>query len=181
MSQKTLLAAAVLAILGCHSATDPTPPCYVAPIEGNPFSTLSRVSGPGTCGTGAVSVTSLPNADHTFSAVLRFRVLGAKPSTKYYAQRAADFGRALSDDGICQRADGLAPWGDAPDFITFPIPFAGDKFTLTTDASGDASQDFNYNSIIPAGTHFDVEMRVVDNETTPTSELRSGCMRVIVQ
>ena len=177
----------------CHSATDPTPVCYVAPPEGTAQAALYKVSGPGTCGTGATSVTSMPNGG-TFAAIIRFRVKGAKPSTVYFVQRAAeDPPNSVSADKSCQRADGLPPWTLADGFtgslwVTFPRPYTdqGPVKTLTTDAAGDGSLDFDYQSPkIPTGRRFDVAMRLVDadvgDESGMTSELRSGCMTVDVQ
>ncbi len=176
---------------GCHSATDPTPVCFVEPPSGTNQSGLYKVSGPGTCGTGATSVTPAPNGG-TFAATLKFRVKGAKPSTLYYVQRAAEFPpNATSADGSCQRANGVSPWTAADGFTgatwaTFPMPFTdqGPLKTLTTDAAGDGSLDFDFRSPqIPAGTKFDVVMRLVDanvgDDSGVSSELRSGCMTVL--
>ena len=189
------VACALLA--ACHHASDPSPLCFVEPPEGTTQAALYRVFGPGTCdppgsSLGGTSVTSSPIAARSFAATIRFKVRGAKPSTKYYVQRAAEFAippRPLSADGICQRADGLPPWTPAdgssvPAFVTFPLPYTdqGDRKSLTTDAAGDGSLEFHYESPqIPTGTIFDVEMRLVDDEMIPTSELRSGCMKVLVQ
>jgi hypothetical protein len=100
-------------------------------------------------------------------------------------QRAPEIGRALAADRVCQRAEGLPPWapGDGtPAFITFPAPNPGPKVTLTTDPAGDGSLEFEFRSAsIPAGTEFDVQMRLVDSESAPTSDLRSGCMTVLVK
>jgi hypothetical protein len=176
---------------GCHSATDPTPPCFVDPPSGTNQSAFYKVSGPGTCGTGATSVTAVPNGG-TFSATLKFRVKGAKPNTLYYVQRAAEFPpNGTSADGSCQRADGVSPWTSTDGFtgatwVTFPKPYTdqGPLKTLTTDAAGDASLDFDYKSPqIHSGVKFDVEMRLVDadagEEAGVTTELRSGCMTVL--
>jgi hypothetical protein len=128
----------------------------------------------------------LPVPERTFTATIRFRVRGARPRTIYYVQRAAELDRPLSADAVCQRAEGRPPWTAAdppvvPSFVTFPRPFAGDKKTLTTDDAGDAALDFEFRSDIAAGTQFDVAMRLVDDETAPTSELRSACMTVLVR
>ncbi len=94
---------------GCHSATDPTPPCYVDPPTGTNQAALYKVAGPGACGTGATSVTAVPNGG-TFAATIRFRVKGAKPNTTYFVQRAAEFPpNPTSADTTCQRADQLPP------------------------------------------------------------------------
>ena len=174
------------ATLACHSATDPTPVCYAAPPEGTSQSALYPVLGTMACGTGGTSVTSFAVPEGTFAATMRFRVNRAKPSTTYYVQRAADWGRNQTADGTCQRAEGLPPWSasdpPAPSFVTFPIGGnPGPLITLTTDAQGSGSLDFEYRSAIPRGAKFDVMMRLVDSESLATSELRSGCMTVEVK
>ena len=184
----TLLAACGV-VGGCHSATDPTPPCFVEPPSGAPQSALYRVLGSGSCDSGAIAIAARPNGG-TFAGTMKFRVRGAKPNTLYYVQRAAEFPiTASSADGVCQRANGAPPWTAAdgftgPIWVTFPLPYQGPLNTLTTDAAGDASVDFEFLSPqIAAGTRFDVTMRLVDanigGETGVTSELRSGCMTVL--
>jgi hypothetical protein len=120
-------------------------------------------------------------------------VKGAKPSSVYFVQRAAEFPpNSTSADRSCQRADGLPPW--TPDgftgstWVTFSRPYTdqGPVKTIRTDAAGDGSLDFDFQSPqIPVGTRFDVAMRLVDadvgDESGVTSELRSGCMTVDVQ
>ena len=185
-----LLAACGLAG-ACHSATDPTPPCFVEPPSGAPQSALFRVSGSGTCDTGATAIAVRPNGG-IFTGTMKFRVKGAKPNTLYYVQRAPDFPlTATSADGVCQRANGAPPWTAADGFtgstwVTFPLPYTdqGPIKTLTTDAAGDASVDFEFSSPqIAPGDKFDVTMRLVDanvgDEAGVTSELRSGCMTVV--
>jgi hypothetical protein len=138
-------------------------------------------------------MTSTPSGG-TLAATIRFRVKGAKPNAVYFIQRAAEFPPgATTADGICQRANGAAPWTPAdgftgPVWVTFPRPYTdqGALKTLTTDAAGDASYDFPFLSPqIPSGTVFDVAMRLVDadvgDQTGVTTELRSGCMRIQVQ
>jgi hypothetical protein len=185
------LLAASGAGVGCHSATDPTPACYVEPPSGTNQAALYKVAGPGTCGTGATSVTSFANGG-SFAATISFRVKGAKPNTTYYVQRAAEFPpNATSADTVCQRADQTSPWTAADGFtgstwVTFPKPFTdqGTVKTLTTDATGDGSLDFDFRSPqVSSGAKFDVAMRLVDvdtgDEAGVTSELRSGCMTVL--
>lgn len=97
---------------------------------------------------------------------------------------APEIGRPLGADGICQRALGLSPWSPldplAPAFITFPLATA--LATMTTTASGTANLDFDFQApTILAGTSFDVMFRLVDNETAPTLDLRSGCFTVLVK
>ena len=107
-----------------------------------------------------------------------------RPNTTYFVQRAPEIGRMFGSDGVCQRALGTSPWSPldppAPAFVTFAI--AGSPATMTTTASGAASLDFEFEApMIPAGTSFDVMFRLVDNETTPTLEARSGCFTVLVK
>ena len=173
---------------GCQSPTEPDA-CFVEPPSGAPQSALYGVSGSGSCDAGATAIAVRPNGG-TFAGTMRFRVRGAKPNTLYYVQRAAEFPiTASSADGLCQRANGAPPWTAADGFtgaiwVTFPLPYQGPLKTLTTDAAGDASVDFEFLSPqIAAGTRFDVTMRIVDanvgDGTGVTSELRSGCMTVL--
>lgn len=184
---RSLAVAAVFALgIGCHYATDASPPCFAEPPAGTHQSALSRVSGGGACGTGGVSVTPFPAPERTFAVTIRFHVVGAVPATTYTLQRASDFGRPLMSDGLCQRAGGLPPWGPAdepaPRFVTFPLPNPGPAITMTTNAHGDADAEFEFRlAVIPSGAQFDVQMRLVDDETAPTSEIRSGCMTLIVR
>jgi hypothetical protein len=185
--QRSLVMAAVVGLgIGCHYATDASPPCFAEPPAGTHQSALTRVSGGGTCGTGGVSVTSFSVPEQTFAATIRFSVKGAVPGTTYILQRAAETGRPLASDGICQRAAGVSPWGpgDPPPsgFVSFPLPNPGEPITLTTDGRGDAAKEFEFRlATLPAGTQFDVQMRLVDRESAPSSELRSGCMTIIVR
>jgi hypothetical protein len=176
--------AAAAALAGCHYVGEATSPCFVEPPPGTTQSALFRVSGGGTCGTGGTSVTSTPIPARTFQATIRFVVRGAQPNTSSLLQRAPEVGDLpLTADGVCQRAQGLAPWsaGDPP-FLTFVDPATGAVRTLSTDGNGDGSLEFVHpGPTIPAGTRFDVQMRLVDNVTAPTTELRSGCMTVVVQ
>lgn len=184
---RSVAVAGVLAVgVGCHYATDASPPCFAEPPAGTHQSALSRVSGGGACGTGGVSVTSFAVPEQTFAATIRFRVRGGVPGTTYILQRAAEVGRPLASDGICQRATGLPPWGPAdgpaPSFVTFPLPNPGPAITVTTDGAGDATKEFELRlATISSGTVFDVQMRMVDDETAPLSEMRSGCMTVNVR
>jgi hypothetical protein len=134
-------------------------------------------------GSGGTSVTSVANAAGIFAGTMRFRVR-AKPNTTYLVQRAADLGGPGGDDGVCQKADGLPPWSDpavGPAFVTFPRPFEGELLLLTTDSRGEGARDYEFETPqIKSGTRFDVRMRIVDDETSPTSDLRSGCMTIVV-
>jgi hypothetical protein len=140
-------------------------------------------AGSGT-GIGGVSVSPQAIPAGTFDALISLRVAQARPNTTYFVQRAPEIGRSLGADGICQRALGVSPWSPldppAPAFITFPL--ATSLATMTTTASGTASLDFEFQApTILAGTSFDVMFRLVDNETAPTMELRSGCFTVLVK
>ena len=182
-----LLTACCAGAAGCSSPTEPD--CFVEPPTGAPQSALFRVSGSGSCDTGAMAIAVRPNGG-TFAGTMKFRVKGAKPNTLYYVQRAAEFPITdLSADGVCQRAIGAPPWtpGTFPGatWVTFPLPYTdqGPLKTLTTDSAGDASVDFEFFSPqITAGTDFDVTMRLVDtnvgDQAGVTSELHSGCMTV---
>lgn len=125
-----------------------------------------------------------------FSVEISVKVHGAAPDTTFYVQRAPEVGRPLGDDGICQRADGLYPWEQpnsvgfmpAPAFVTFPRPLAGELKTLTTGPNGKGRAEFLFNlPTLADGTVFDVEFRLVDSLTAPTTELRSGCLTVTVE
>ena len=172
------------ALTGCHDAGEVTSPCFVDPPEGTTQSALVRVSGGGTCGTGGASVTTVPTPDRTLLATIRFRVRGARPNSLYVVQRAPEVGDVpLTADGICQRAQGLPPWSSGePLFLTFLDPNTTQARALTTDVNGDGTLEFDYRTTaIAAGTQFDVEMRLVDDVSLPTTELRSGCMTVLVR
>ena len=110
----------------------------------------------------------------------------ARPNTTYKVQRAADVGRSANDDRVCQRAEGASPWSPAdapfgPTFVQFPIPNPGPPVVITTDGRGEGALDYNFESPqILKGYKFDVRMRLVDDESSPTSDLRSGCMTIEV-
>jgi hypothetical protein len=186
MALRASLACSLLAVLlgGCHYAGEPTSSCYVAPPDGTSQAALFRVSGAGECDTGGTSVTTVATPERTFLATIRFVVRGAAPGTTYLPQRSPEVGdHPLEADGICQRAEGLPPWMPSDGrFFSFVDPATGTPRTLTTNAKGDGSLEFEHRAAsIAAGTTFDVEMRLVDNEAVPTTELRSGCMTVFVK
>lgn len=182
LSRKATLGAGLLVLAGCTSPSAPDP--FGEPPPGTHQSALFAVVG---AGAGGTSVTSVANAGGGFAGTMRFRVR-AKPNTTYFVQRAADLGRSAGDDGVCQRADGLPPFSPSdpsfgPAFVTFPRPLdlAGPLVVLTTDSGGEGSLDYNFDTPqIRRGTRFDVKMRLVDHETAPTSDLRSGCMTIVV-
>jgi hypothetical protein len=135
-------------------------------------------------GTGGVSVTPKAIAQGTFDADIKVRVQKARANATYMVQRAPEIGRASASDGVCQRAAGMSPWSPAdppaPAFVTFMNGTA--PYTITTDASGAGSLDFEFLApTIPAGTLFDVLFRLVDNVDAPTLDIRSGCFTVTVK
>lgn len=169
------LGAGLLLSSACTSPTEPDP--FGDPPPGTYQSSLTPVAGTGVGGT---SVTPVANAGAYFAGTMRFRVRG-KPNTTYKVMRAADVGRAGNDDGVCQRAEGAAPWTDGPAYVQFPFPSAGPPVVIQTDSRGEGSLDYNYESPgIPRGARFDVRMRLVDDESAPTSDLRSRCMTIEV-
>ena len=141
---------------------------------------LTAVAG---AGSGMVNVTATAAVDGSFSAQINVNVHGAPPNTALYVQRAPEIGRANGADGICQRAAGEPPWGPpAPNFVTFPMPAAGPLVTLETSAGGAGAAHIDFAAAtIPDGTRFDVMFRLVDNLTTPTVDLRTGCFTVTVK
>ena len=134
-------------------------------------------------GSGIVNVTPTAAVDGSFSAQINVSVHGAPPDTTFYVQRAAEIGRPNNADGICQRAAGEAPWGPpAPNFVTFPLPAAGPLVTLQTSNGGAGSVHIDFGApTIQDGTAFDVMFRLVDDLTSPTNELRTGCFTVTVK
>ena len=81
---------------------------------------------------------------------------------------------------------GTAPWSpsDPPtvNFQTVPLPATGPLITITTTSTGDGAVDFEFRTLmILAGTTNDVMFRLVDNDTAPTTELRSACMTITAQ
>jgi hypothetical protein len=134
-------------------------------------------------GSGVVNVASTAAVDGSFSAQINVNVHDAPPNTTFYVQRAPEIGRANSADGICQRADGLPPWGPpAPNFVTFPLPAAGPLVTLQTSEGGSGAVHIDFVApTISDGTEFDVMFRLVDSLTSPTNELRTGCFTVSVK
>jgi len=95
-------------------------------------------------------------------------------------------GRPLGTDGICQRAQGLVPWSSSDPaalaFQTMPLPATGPLVSVTTASNGDGAVDFEFRALmILAGTTNDVMFRLVDNEASPTTELRSDCMMIMAR
>ena len=169
----TMIAAALLSSACGSSSTSADP---VVPA-GTHQSAIVAVSG---SGTGGVSVTPKAIPAATFAADISVLITDARPNATYIVQRAPEIGRALGSDGVCQRALGLSPWSAAdpaaPAFVTFP------GTSVATAANGTGTANFEFRApTIPAGTVFDVMFRLVDSETTPSTELRSGCFTVTVR
>ena len=134
-------------------------------------------------GSGIVNVTPTAATDGSFSAQINVNVHDAPPNTTFFVQRAPEIGRPNSADGVCQRAAGAAPWGPpAPNFVTFPLPATGPLVTLQTSEAGAGSVHIDFEALtIPDGTQFDVMFRLVDDLTSPTNDLRTGCFTVTVK
>lgn len=134
-------------------------------------------------GSGTVNVTPTAAVDGSFSAQIEVNVHDAPANTTFYVQRAPEVGRPNSADGICQRAAGEAPWGPpTPNFVTFPLPAAGPLVVLQTSGGGAGSVHIDFAAAaIADGTAFDVMFRLVDDLTSPSNELRTGCFTVSVK
>ena len=136
-------------------------------------------------GTGGVSVTTKAIPDGYFDANISVHLVNGRPSTTYVVQRAPDVARALGNDGVCQRALGIAPWSSAdpaaPAFVTFLQPDGTTPFTVATSATGEGSLTFEFKvPTVPAGTKFDVMFRLLNDLTSPTSVFQSSCFTVTV-
>lgn len=156
------------------------PSAAIQPASATHAQELTAVIG---SGSGIVNVTPTGAVDGSFSAQISVAVQGASPNTTFYVQRAPEIGRPNSADGICQRAGGEPPWGPpTPNFVTFPLPAAGPLVTLRTSEGGAGSIHIDFGApTILDGTAFDVMFRLVDDLTSPTNELRTGCFTVIVK
>ena len=136
-------------------------------------------------GAGGVSVTTKAIPEGYFDADIVVHVVNARPSTTYFVQRAPEIGRALGNDGICQRALGLAPWSSsdpaAPAFISFMLPGASAPVSFMTSATGEGTATFEFKvPTVPSGTRFDVMFRLLNDVTAPTSVFQSSCFTVTV-
>jgi hypothetical protein len=174
----TTIIATALLCSACSSSS--TAPDTVIPV-GTHQSAITAVSG---TGTGGVSVTPKAIPEATFAADISVLITGARPNANYIVQRAPEVGRTLGSDGICQRALGLSPWSTAdppaPAFVTFPLGTGVAVVPTAANRTGTANFEFRAPTV-PAGTVFDVMFRLVDSETAPTTELRSGCFTVTVK
>jgi hypothetical protein len=164
----------------CSSATAPT---KFEPPAGAYRSIFTALKGE--TGFAGISVTPKAIPEGTFAADISIRLSDLRANTTYLLQRAQEGvgGRSLGTDGICQRAQGLPPWSASDPaalaFQTMPLPAAGPLISVTTAANGDGAIDFDFRSLmILAGTTNDVMFRLVDNDASPTTELRSDCMMI---
>lgn len=183
--------------VACGSAPDsPTVPTatLAAPLGSQGFGSNASIRAAGTThsqeltavvgiGSGIVNVTPTAAADGSFTAQINVNVHGAPPNTTLFVQRAPEIGRPHSADGVCQRAAGAAPWGPpAPHFVTFPLPASGPLVMLQTSEGGSGSVHINFEApSILDGTQFDVMFRLVDDLTSPSNDLRTGCFTVTVK
>ena len=136
-------------------------------------------------GAGGVSVTTKAIPEGYFAADIAVHVVNARPSTTYFIQRSPEIGRTLGNDGICQRALGLAPWSSsdpaAPAFVSFMQPGATTPVSFTTSATGEGTARFEFKvPTVPSGTRFDVMFRLMNDVTAPTSVFQSTCFTVTV-
>ena len=176
-----------LLIGACSSTTSsPTSPTKLEPPPGAYRSTFTALKGE--TGFAGMSITPKPIPEGTMAADISVRLVGLRPNATYLLQRAQEGvgGRALGLDGICQRALGLPPWSpsDPPtvNFQTMPLPATGPLVIITTTSTGDGAVDFEFRTLmVLAGTTNDVMFRLVDNDTAPTTELRSACMMITAQ
>ena len=172
-----------LLIGACSTTSSPASPSRLEPPPGTYRSTFTALKGE--TGFAGISVSPKPIPEGTFTADISIRLVGLKANTTYLVQRAQEGvgGRPLGGDGICQRAQSLFPWSAADaaalSFQTVPLPNTGPLITVTTAANGDGALDFEFRTLmILAGTTNDVMYRLIDNDTAPTTELRSDCMMI---
>lgn len=165
---------------GCSSPTSPDGFKVPAGAYRSAFTTLN-----GQAGSGGMSVTPKTVPEGVFAADISVRVFGLKPNSTYLVQRAQEGvgGRPLGDDGLCQRALGLSPWSPADPpalgFQTMPLPAPGPLITIGTTPDGDGAVDFEFRALmVLAGTTNDVMFRVVDNDVSPTIDMRTQCMMI---
>ncbi|MDB4892123.1 MAG: hypothetical protein JWL61_3978 [Gemmatimonadetes bacterium] len=177
----SLSASVLWACLACGGTDSTTPQTPLIPAGTVQAPLVSADIGGG----GGVSVTAKAIPDGYFDADIAVHVVNARPSTTYIVQRAPEIGRALGNDGICQRALGLAPWSSAdvaaPAFVSFPQTGATAPVMFTTSATGEGTVNFEFKvPTIPSGTRFDVMFRLLNDMTSPTSIFQSACFTVTV-
>ena len=176
----TLLLATV-AVIGCSESTSPPDTTFDNPV-GTYKSSMVAVVG---VGEGGMSITPKSIPEGYFAADIKIRVRNARANATYIVQRAPEIGRALGNDGVCERAFSMAPWSStdtpAASFLTFIPSGATTNATFTTSASGDGMLDFEFRApTVPKDTKFDVMFRLVDDMAAATSVLLSQCVTVTV-
>jgi hypothetical protein len=172
---------ATIATVGCSESTSPGDTTFDNPT-GTYQATMVAVVG---LGEGGMSITAKSIPEGYFAADIKVRVRKARANATYIVQRAPEVGRALGNNGVCERALSIAPWSstDAPAaaFITFIPTGATTAATFTTSAGGEGSLDFEFRvPMIPKDTKFDVMFRLVDDAAAPASVLLSQCVTVTV-
>lgn len=137
------LALATIAFAACGGTDATIPQVPLIP----PGTAQAPLASADVQGAGGVSVTTKAIPEGYFDADISVHVVNARPSTTYIVQRAPEVGRALGNDGVCQRALGLAPWSSAdpaaPTFISFVLPGESSPVHFTTSASGEGSVTFD--------------------------------------
>lgn len=185
LTRSLICLSAPFAILGLCLACgggEPTSPQTPLIPAGTAQGALASADG---AGRGGVSVTTKPIPEGYFDANIAVHIVDARPNTTYIVQRAPEVGRALGNDGICQRGLGLAPWSaadaPAPNFVSFVLPGAASPITLTTSATGEGSVAFELKiPTTPTGTRFDVMFRLLNDLSAPSSVFYSTCFTVTV-
>jgi hypothetical protein len=176
----TLLAAPLIACTlltgACSSATSPT---KLEPPPGAYRSVFAALKGE----TGFAGISVTPKAiPEAHSSDISIRVMGLKANTCCYSGTRGVGGRPLGGDGFANAPQPLS-WSSsdaaALSFQTVPLPNTGPLISVTTAANGDGSLDFEFRTLmLLAGTTNDVMYRLIDNDTAPTTELRSTCMTI---
>lgn len=172
---------AAIAIAACSDSTSPKDTTFDNPTGTYQASMVAVVG----LGEGGMSITPKSIAEGYFAADIKVRVRNAKANATYTVQRAPEIGRALGNNGVCERALGISPWSSADTpaaaFMTF-IPFgATTAATFTTSASGEGTLNFEFRApTVPKDTKFDVMFRLVDDAAAPASVLLSQCVTVTV-
>ena len=165
------------------AAHNPVSPTSIEIPDGDYHSLMTASIG---AGVGSIAITPVHNAvTGTLDMIIKVRVQGVKANTSYLVQRAGESGRANSADGVCQRAVGAPPWSPSDPPVNFLFPSfrvpdpSGPEVSFVTRANGNGSLDFEYvHPTFAAGAVFDLMVRLVDDGSAPTSELRSACFTV---
>ena len=169
------------ALVGCGDMTSPRDTTFDNPVGMYQVSMVAVIG----AGEGGISVTPKSIPEGYFAADIKVRVRKAKANATYVVQRAPEVGRMLNNNGVCERALGIAPWSSADTpaaaFVTFTPFGATAAATFTTSASGEGMLDFEFRApTIPKDTKFDVMFRLVDDAAAPASVLLSQCVTVTV-